>query len=115
MTPRLKSGIWVSAYIRKVQAEGAFAAVVGHGDDDAGAILLKLNSLDGNAAVLARAYDFEGGVFWRRATGGDSGTGFVPEADADAYIARERNVDPDVWVVEVEDREGRHFLDDRVE
>ena len=38
----------------------------------------------------------------------------APEADIEARIARELNFDPDVWVIEVEDREGRNFLDDLV-
>ena len=108
--PRLKARIWVAAYIRKVQAAGAFAAVVRHGDDDAGTVLLKLNSLDGRASVLARGYDAMGTRVWRRATGEAP----VPEADADAYLARERGIDPDIWVVEVEDRDGRHFLEEAV-
>ena len=38
----------------------------------------------------------------------------VPEADIEARLVREIRFDPDVWIVEVEDRAGRHFLDDAV-
>ena len=38
----------------------------------------------------------------------------VPEADAEAYLAREIRFDSDIWIVEVEDRAGRHMLDQLV-
>ncbi len=108
MQPKLKAEIWVKAYMRRCEASGAAAFVVVHGDDTAGIILIKLNRLDGTATVLSPSRDGEGELIWLRATGPDP----VAEGEADAYISRQRRYDPDLWVVEVEDREGRHFLDD---
>ena len=34
-----------------------------------------------------------------------------PDAEIEAFLTREIRFDPDVWIVEVEDRAGRHFLD----
>ena len=52
---RLKSGIWVAAYIRRCEAEGAFAAVRRRGAEEAGAIFIKLNRLDGTAEIYGPA------------------------------------------------------------
>jgi len=106
---RLKSEIWVKAYIRRCMVEGVPAVVVNRGDEDAGVILIKVTHLDGLAdlygpapAGLVDRFDREW-VPVRRA---------VAESEIDALIARERNMDRDIWVVEIEDRAGRHFLDD---
>ncbi len=107
MQPRLKAEIWISAYLRRCAAEGAAAFVVRKGDQTAGTVLVKQNPLDGTATVFSPARSGEGEAIWMRGTGDTP----VPEADADAYIARQTRIDPDLWVVEVEDRQGRHFLD----
>lgn len=110
---RLKSGIWVSAYLRRCQIEGAQAVLRRRGADEAGAVFIKVSRLDGSADVYgpapqsafdeARPADraFVRGLKAEPAT----------EADAEAYLARQIKFDPDVWIVEVEDRAGRHFLD----
>lgn len=84
--------------------------VVRRGDSSSGVTLIKLNRLDGSACVLTPTRSAEGEMRWLRATGAD----FAPEETADAYIARQLKFDPDLWVVEVEDREGRHFLTEPV-
>lgn len=106
---RLKSEIWVKAYIRRCAGAGAPAVVVRRGDIDAGVIFIKVSRLDGSSALygpapagLARE---DGDRRWALAVASAS------EADIEVRLARERDMDPDVWVLEVEDREGRHFLD----
>ena len=113
---RLKSEIWVKAYLRRCASKGAFAVVMRHGDDDAGAIFIKVVRAGAHAAVFAPApaglddADFD--RRWVAALGGN----FVPEREAEAALAREIGFDSDLWIVEVEDRAGRHFLgDDLVE
>jgi hypothetical protein len=110
---RLKSGIWVSAYVRRCHLEGAFAAVRRRGADEAGAVFIKLNRLDGSADVYAPAPQsaFDEARPADRAFVGALKGQPVPEADAEAYLARQIRFDPDVWIIEVEDRAGRHFLD----
>ncbi|HVX75871.1 MAG TPA: DUF1491 family protein [Bradyrhizobium sp.] len=109
---RLKSSIWVAAYLRRCQTEGVFAAVRKRGAEEAGAVFVKVALLDGNAMLYApapqTAYD-------------DSRPTeriFVPvspqpisEAAVEERLAKEIRFDPDAWIVEAEDRAGRHFLD----
>jgi len=109
--PRLKSGIWVSALIRRCAAEQVPAMVVARGHESAGGIFVKVNHLDGNAEVFSQARKGDGGQIWMCATGPEP----VVETDADAYIARQMKFDPDIWVVEIEDKKGRHFLETEVD
>ena len=109
---RLKSAIWVAAYVRRCHGEGAFAAVRRRGAEEAGAIFVKLNRLDGNAELFGpapqSAFDEahpSDRAFTRLAEEPE------PEAKVEERIAREIRFDPDAWIVEVEDRAGRHFLD----
>ncbi len=110
---RLKSGIWVAGYIRRAQVEGAFAAVRRRGAEEAGAIFIKVNRLDGTADLYGPAPQaaFDEAQPSDRAFSLCLKAQPAPEADAEAYLAREIRFDPDVWIVEIEDRTGRHFLD----
>jgi hypothetical protein len=104
--PRLASGFWVAAYRKRLQLAGIPAFVTAHGDDTAGAVLVKLNTLDGQAMAFHRTFDLAtGDRVWDTLAAG-------PERDVDAAIARQRGFDPDLWVIEVEDRAGRHLLDE---
>jgi hypothetical protein len=111
MEKRLKTEIWVKALLRRSTVAGAMATVVKRGENSAGVVLVKVNHLDQKFDVYAQARSAEGELIWIRGAGKASG----PEADIDAYIERSRKFDPDLWVVEVEDREGRHFLTEPVE
>jgi hypothetical protein len=111
---RLKSVIWIGAYLRRCNVEGAFAAVRRRGAEEAGAIFIKLNRLDGTATLYGpapqTAFDDERPA--DRAFVAVMGSPApVPEADVEAKLARETKFDPDIWIVEVEDRAGRPFLD----
>ncbi|MEM8987869.1 MAG: DUF1491 family protein [Pseudomonadota bacterium] len=108
MTARVKTGIWVAAYVRRCAASGAAAFIAAKGDPDAGAVLVKIATLDGQARLLLPSRDLEGRSVWRTAKAG-------AETDVDAYAARERQIDSDLWIVEVEDKDGRHFLTEPVE
>ncbi len=102
---RLASHVWVSAYLARLGAEGIPAHLVRRGDPTAGAIAVKLAFLDGSATLFTRYSGSDGQSHWavQIARG--------PEAEIDAAILRERRRDPDLWVIEVEDRRGRHRLD----
>jgi hypothetical protein len=113
---RLKSAIWVAAYIRRCNIEGAFAAVRHRGAEDAGAIFVKLNRLDGTADLYGPAPQ---SAFDEARPADRLFTACVtpqpaPEAKVEERLTRELRFDPDVWIVEVEDRAGRHFLGDIV-
>ena len=108
---RLKADIWIKAYMRTVAVAGAFAGVVAHGDDDAGALFIKINRLDGTARLYGPAPAGLETAEGDRAFVVLSGEAFQPEAEIDALLERQRGFDSDSWIVEVEDRQGRHFLD----
>jgi hypothetical protein len=110
---RLKSAIWVAAYIRRCQTEGIFVAVRRHGADEAGAIFIKVNRLNGNADLYGPAPQaaFDEAHPADRAFAPALKAQPAPEADVEAYLARETRFDPDVWIVETEERNGRHLLD----
>jgi hypothetical protein len=105
---RLRSDIWVSAYLRICGVEGAFAVLRRRGAAEAGAIFIKVDRLDGNAALYGPAppSDGQGRAFARCHK-----EEWVDPAQVEARLAREINFDPDLWIVEVEDRPGRVFLD----
>lgn len=107
----LKAKIWVQALIRRAEAGGAAGYVMRSGDPDAGAVLVKVALPDRLARLYAGARDFEGERIWTQPLGSDP----VLEQDADAYAARRHDNDPDIWLVEIEDRAGRHFLTEPVE
>lgn len=112
---RLRAEFWVKAYIRRCAIEGASAVVVRHGDDDAGAIFIKVNRLDGTCRVFGPApAGLMGAESDRRWVAHLSADG-VAEREADAFLAREASFDSDLWLIEVEDRDGRHFLDDQLD
>lgn len=109
---RLKAEIWIKAYIRRCAIAGAPAVVVRHGDDDAGAIFLKINRLDGTCRLYGPAPAGLDGADRDRSWMACVDEPGVTEAAVDDYLRREAKIDPDFWLVEVEDRQGRHFLED---
>ncbi len=103
---KLTAEIWVSAYIARLRIYEIPAFVVQRGDDTAGAVLIKLNTLDGMACCYQRSFDLISGErCWMVLTEGAEGV-------VDASIAKQRTFDRDLWVVEVEDKQGRHLLDE---
>lgn len=106
MTPRLTAGFWVAAYLTRLRLADIGAYVVRRGDETAGAVLIKQSPLDGTATLHQRQFDLMADARrWVQVAQG-------PEAEIDAQIARERARDPDLWVIEVEDRQGRSLLDE---
>ncbi|WP_037311112.1 DUF1491 family protein [Ruegeria halocynthiae] len=101
---RLTAEFWVHAYLARLRFQEIPAFVVSHGDDTAGAVLVKLNTLDGQAVAFQRSFDLmSGDRKWVELSSG-------LELDVDEAIQRQRSFDPDLWVLEVEDRQGRHLL-----
>ncbi|MBI1205090.1 MAG: DUF1491 family protein [Rhodopseudomonas sp.] len=111
---RLKSGIWVAAYVRRCHIEGAFAVVRRRGAEEAGTIFIKVDRLDGTGMLYGpapqTAFDEEQPAdrLFTVVLGRD---GPVAVVDIEARLQREIRFDPDIWIVESEDRQGRHFLD----
>ena len=103
---RLTAKFWVQAYMARLEFAGIPAYVMAHGDDTAGAVLVKLATLDGQATAFQRSFDLMSGERkWVVLAEG-------AERDVDAALQKQRSFDPDLWVIEVEDRHGRHLLDE---
>ena len=109
MIPRLKAGIFVRAIIRRAEVAGAAAFVVRKGSEEAGAIFLKIARLDGTSLVLSQARRGEGELVWVKPLGDTA-----DEEAASKYFEKQMRFDPDLWIVEIEDREGRAFVDEPV-
>lgn len=114
MNLRLKSELFVQALVRRVQVAfvdgGAAAYIVKRGDTDAGGIFVRVNRLDGTAGVLSLFTHMQGDQRWRVIL-----PPMTAEGDVAAHMAREISRDPDIWVVEIEDAQGRHFLEEKIE
>lgn len=101
---RLPTHLWIQAHLRICSAEGTPATVMHKGEKMSGMLLLKLNQLDLGCRVLTQMRDIDGKLGWMTALKGE----LVTEAEADGYIARAVQRDPDLWVVEIENRDGKH-------
>ena len=109
---RLKTSIWVAAYLRRCQGAGVFGAVRRRGADEGGAVFVKVALMNGTAQLYAPApqslYDDSRPIerFFVPVTPQP-----VAESDIEERLAKELRFDPDVWIIETEDKEGRHFLE----
>ena len=110
MIPRLKAEIWVTAQVRVCNRESIPLYVLHRGDPDAGMVLIKLIRETGRAMVLSPMRQIDESLAWLRATGPEP----VDETVADAYIARQRQFDPDIWAIEIEDPDARWAPDDPI-
>ncbi len=106
MVARLSSDLWVSAYLARLTQAGIFAHIAYKGDATAGAVAVKLATMDGRASLFTRAYDADFNRVWTTHIDNAS------ETEADEAIVKQRSFDRDLWVIEVEDPRGRHLLDE---
>ncbi len=106
---RLKTQIWIQAYLRRCMAEGLYGAVVHKGNEEAGAVYVTVNRLDGTGHLFAPApgpaYDENGDRRFHLASPDPE-----PVAAIEAKVKRRLSEDPDMWIVEVEDRKGQGLL-----
>jgi hypothetical protein len=109
MLPRLISAIQVKAIIRRAELAGAHAFLVRRGQEEAGALFLKLSRLDGSFTILNQARRGDGELVWTRPLGGSAN-----ESAVNAYLEKQLRFDPDLWILEIEDAQGRAFVDDPV-
>jgi hypothetical protein len=107
----LKARFWIDALRWRAESAGASVYVTRRGDPDAGAVLVKVLLAQRTARLFAPVRNFEGERVWAQPLGADP----VPEQDADGYAKRRAERDPDLWVVEIDDTKGRHFLQEPIE
>ncbi len=106
MRPRLAARVWIDAYLRRLALRNIPAYVIHKGDPTAGVVMVKLNTLDGKAICFQRSFDLMTGErAWVVLAEGD-------EAAVDASIAKQRGFDRDLWVLEIESRDGDHLLEE---
>lgn len=109
---RLPTRVWVDALMRRAQVAGASAFVVQRGEESRGDVLIKVADLKGNAHAFVPRTSMEGTRIFVKL----ESQGIGPEeAGVDDYIDRARDRDRDLWVIEIEDPDGRHFLTEPVE
>ncbi len=107
---RLPTDVWVKAHMRRCMAEGIPVTVARRGEAYGGLVLLKLNLLEDGCRVLSQTRDLDGQLAWLPALKG----ALVEESEADSYIARAVARDPDLWVIEIEDRAGWHPFEGKI-
>jgi hypothetical protein len=109
---RIKSEIWVRAYLRRCQVLGVPVVIARRGDEAAGAIFICIDRLDGTVLLYGPAPAGLAGSETERRWMSCFRTGAVGRVEAGEYLARQTDFDPDLWIIEIEDKEGRHFLGD---
>ena len=107
---RLRTDFWVAAYIRRCQTEGAFAVLRRRGAPEAGAIFIKLDNLSGSAALYGPAPQSELDDSHERLFSRLHSAAWIEPAEAEQRLLRQLRFDPDIWIVETEDKLGRSFL-----
>lgn len=101
---RIATGLWVEAQLRQLNQKAISYYIANKGAYFSGAVVIKLNTLDGFCQVLTQIRDENAQIAWMAALKGEGGDGWVAESDADSYIRRAVDRDPDIWVIEIEDR-----------
>lgn len=101
---RLPAGLWIEAQLRQLTVQAIPYYIVNKGAYYSGTVLLKLNMLENGCKILTQIRDLNGQLGWFSALKEET----VAEAEADAYIRRAVERDPDVWVIEIEDRQGQN-------
>lgn len=115
MSARVTTEMWVAAQIRVVEAEGAAAQIVRKGAAQSGAVAIKViqpgpSPREALATALTGASFGDGRSGWMWLVGPEP----APEPEVEARLASQARFDPDLWVLEIEDRQGRHFLQDPI-
>jgi hypothetical protein len=106
---QLKTKIWVDALIRRAELGFASIYVIRRGDEDAGVVLVKVVDAARQARLYVPERDQNGKRVWRL-----HGAGTPGEAEIDAYCAKRTRSDGDLWLIEIEDRAGTHYLEEAI-
>ena len=103
---RLRSKIWVQAYLKRLELQTIAAYVTAHGDDHSGAILIKVMKMDGSAQLYEKTFDLQNNRnAWVKILDG-------LDVEIDNLLEKQKANDPDLWVIEIENANGQNYLDD---
>jgi len=103
---RLRSKIWVQAYLKSLELQTIAAYVTAHGDDHSGAILIKVMKMDGSAQLYQKTFDLQNNRnAWVKILEG-------LDVEIDTLLEKQKANDPDLWVVEIESANGQNYLDE---
>jgi len=104
MAPRVTSEFWVSAYKQVLEAQAIPLFIIKKGNAAAGAIIVRISDLQGKSKIFGQSFDMDGDRRWVELAAGK-------DAEMDTVILRQKKVDSDLWILEVETRHGNHYLD----
>ena len=108
MPIRVKTHIFVAGLLRQAQISDAFAYVVSKGDPDAGSLVLRISDMSGGNRLYRPVTAMDGGRMWMQSEN-------MNDLAAHTEIGKLLSYDDDLWVVEIEDKLGRHFLTEPVQ
>lgn len=97
---RLPTELWVDAHLKQCTIHAIHYYVIKKGCPIGGTVMIKQNGMCDNVQVISQARDLDGKMFWFKAFN----EGYVDEKRADEYIQRAISRDPDLWVIEIEDK-----------
>lgn len=104
IAPRITSEFWVSAYKKVLEAQAIPLFIIKKGNAAAGAIIVRISDLQGKSKIFGQSFDMDGDRRWVELAAGK-------DAEMDTVILRQKKVDSDLWILEVETRHGNHYLD----
>jgi hypothetical protein len=99
---RLPTALWVDAHLHQLTLTGISFYIVQKGAHAAGTVLLKISNMGGECLLLQQQRDLDGNMGWMKVF---DKAETAPESEADAYMRRAIERDPDLWVIEIEDKE----------
>ncbi len=103
---RLRSKIWVQAYLKRLEIQNIAGYVSAHGDDHSGTILIKVIKMDGSAQLYQKTFDLSNNRNeWVKILEG-------LDVEVDTLLEKQKVNDPDLWVVEIESASGQNYLDE---
>jgi hypothetical protein len=108
---RLRTDFWVAALRRRAEAAGAYVSIARKGADEAGAVFVVIDRLDGSFDLYGPAPQ---SVFAEERPS-DRLFMLLAEATSEEAVrtrmASEFRFDPDLWQIDIEDRIGRAFVE----
>jgi hypothetical protein len=104
---RIPTELWVSAKLRSLQTQGIGVYVVHSGAPASGTVIIRSVLRDESCLIYTQTRDLDGNLVWMDSFDGKP----ADKVKGDDYIQRARNRDPDVWIIEIEDKNGKNLFE----